>query len=92
MLSFDFDKESVFETNIEEMSTEFLEQATDEFVVKFLVSFFGEEGLKKLSEDDQARFATVLICDRFIKMMYERSVRFTERQNKVDWLNSLIDR
>ena len=92
MLSFDFDKESVFETSIEEMSSEFLEQATDEFVVKFLVSFFGEEALKKLSEDDQARFATVLICDRFIKMMYERSLRFAERQTQVDWLNSLIDR
>lgn len=87
-----FDRESVFETSLEEMSTEFLEQATDEFVVKFLVSFFGEEALMKLSEDDQARLTVVLVCDRFIKMMHERSLRFAERQTQVDWLNSLIDR
>ena len=38
----------------------------------------------------EARFTAVMICDRFIKMMYERSLRVAEHKTTVDWLNSLL--
>ncbi|MGA0824666.1 MAG: hypothetical protein ACO3PJ_03845 [Burkholderiaceae bacterium] len=50
----------------------------------------GPEALKELDAKGEARFTEVMICDRFIKMMYERSLRVAEHKTTVDWLNSLL--
>ena len=81
---------NVFDLPIEEMTTEFLEESTDQFTVFLLKGIVGAEALRELDAKGEARFTAVLIADRFIKMMYERSVRVADRKTTVDWLNSLL--
>jgi len=81
---------NVFDMPIEEMSTEYLAETTDQFAAMLITTIAGEEALKKLDDEGAARYTAVMIADRFIKMMYERSIRVTEHQTTVDWLNSLL--
>ena len=81
---------NVFDAPIEDMSTEFLEESTDQFTAFLISHIMGKEELKELDAKGEARFTAVMICDRFIKMMYERSIRLAEHKTRVDWLNSLL--
>ena len=81
---------NVFDAPIEDMTTEFLEQSTDQFTVFLISHIMGKEALKELDDNGEARYTAVMICDRFIKMMYERSLRVAEHKTTVDWLNSLL--
>lgn len=81
---------NVFDAPIEDMTTEFLEESTDQFTAFLITHIMGRQALEELDAKGEARFTAVVICDRFIKMMYERSVRVADRQTQVDWLNSLL--
>ena len=81
---------NVFDAPIEDMSTEFLEESTDQFTAFLISHIMGKEELKELDAKGEARFTAVVICDRFIKMMYERSIRVAEHKTRIDWLNSLL--
>lgn len=80
----------VFDIPIEDMSLEYLEELTDEFVIAFLCTFVGEEKFRDLDEAGEARFTAVKMCDRFIKMMLERAERTMTHQTAVSYLNSLL--
>ena len=81
---------NVYDTPIEDMSLEYLEELTDEFTIVVLTTFFGEEQFRELDDKGMARFEAVRLCDRFIKMMLERAQRTTEHRTAVNYLNSLL--
>lgn len=81
---------NVFDLPIEDMSTEFLTQATDEFTVVLLMAIVGHETTLELLEQNNARFGAVKICNQFILMMKERAERQISRQETISMLNSLI--